>query len=38
VQDNGGVCPIYIAGNKADSKKISTDFSKLAREKEGVYL
>ena len=38
VQDNGVVCPVYIAGNKADSKKITTDFSKIAREKEGIYL
>jgi small GTP-binding protein len=38
VKDNGGACPVYIVGNKADSKKVTADLSKVAREREGIYV
>lgn len=37
MKDNNGTCPIYIIGNKSDNKKNNPDFSKQAREREGIY-
>ena len=38
VKDNNGTCPVYIVGNKADNKRSSPDFTKQAREREGIYI
>lgn len=38
VKDNGGVCPVYIVGNKSDNKKVSPDLAKVAKERDGAYV
>lgn len=38
VKDNNGACPVYIIGNKVDNKRSSVDFTKQARERDGIYM
>jgi 50S ribosomal subunit-associated GTPase HflX len=38
VKDNGGVCPVYIVGNKTDVRKVTPDLGKAAKERDGAYV
>jgi predicted GTPase len=38
VKDNGGVCPVYIVGNKSDNRKLNPDLGKAAKERDGAYV